>query len=74
VGHFKMSQVADLLIISIKFVELEIIEGYEVVGISMAHSFFSWKSEVCMIKVRGGILKVLVDIRILYVSYKRPKS
>jgi len=46
VCHIKTPQVADLLIILIKFVELEIIEDDEVVGISMAHPYFSWKSEV----------------------------
>jgi hypothetical protein len=46
VGHIKASQVVDLLIILIIFVELEIIENDEVVGISMAYPYFSWKSEV----------------------------
>lgn len=45
-GHFKTCQVADLLIVSIIFVELEIIEDNEVVGISMEHSHFSWKGDV----------------------------
>jgi hypothetical protein len=46
VGNFKTSQAADLLIILITFVEREIIEDDEVVGISKAHSYFSWKSEL----------------------------
>ena len=59
--HFKTSQVTDLLIILITFVELQTIEDDEVVGISTAHSFVSWKSEVCVIKLRDGILKFVVD-------------
>jgi hypothetical protein len=46
VGHLKTSQVAGLLIISIIFVELEIIEDNEVVSISVEHPHFSWKGEI----------------------------
>jgi hypothetical protein len=46
VGNSKKSQAADLLIILITFIELQIIEDDEVVSISMAHLYFSWKNEL----------------------------
>ena len=58
--HFKPSQVADLLIILIAFVELETIKDDEVAGISMAHPQYeagyltSWSTyDSCISRIKN---------------------